>query len=69
MSRVYATREDTGERIFLHLTCDGPGCDAILKPSPDVAASGWVSKGYRPAGSRDKIEIDLCPQHAAAQRS
>lgn len=64
MSRVYATRDDTGERVLVEIQCDRSECRAAIKPNQDIAASGWTKRGERVGASvGDSIEWDFCPEH------
>jgi len=47
MSRIYAIREDNGERVLLRIECDGRDCSAAIVPHRDIAQSGWVKRGFR----------------------
>lgn len=68
MSRVYATREDTGKRFLVELECDGNGCAAAIKPSPDIARSGWAKRGFRWGQSQGEwTEFHYCPSCAAQE--
>jgi hypothetical protein len=60
MSRIYATREDTGEKFLLALKCDR--CGAEIKPNPDISQSGWMKRGWD--NGVVKSAIDLCPDCA-----
>jgi hypothetical protein len=57
MSRVYATREDTRERVLVEIKCDW--CSSTLRPGPHVTESGWVRGGW--TGS--STEYEACPRH------
>lgn len=60
MSRVYAVREDTGKRFLLHLECDG--CDATIKPHPEISESGWMKTGAVDGCGTKLWESDWCPR-------
>lgn len=60
MSRVYAQPEDGGKRVLVSITCDGPACNAEIKPHPEIAKSGWMKYGTRTSNS-DIVEMGLCP--------
>ena len=62
MSDVYAVREDNGKRVLVALQCDG--CDAVIKPNPQIASSGWVYKGQDDGPGTDKLRWDYCPDCA-----
>jgi hypothetical protein len=64
--RVYARREDNDQRVLLHLECDAPGCDATIKPHPEINKSGWTKQGqyYGPGDDRN-LEWDYCPEHSS----
>jgi len=64
--RVYAT-EDNGTKHLIRLECDHPGCEAFIKPNPDISNSGWVKCGVLEKGRIDHtqmLEWDYCPEHA-----
>lgn len=63
MSRIYARDPETGKNVLLRLVCSI--CDASIKPSPDIAHSGWVTYGeyYGPGDDRN-WESEYCPEHA-----
>jgi hypothetical protein len=43
VGRIYAKREDNGERILFRLECDN--CGKLIKPNKDISKSGWIKKG------------------------
>jgi hypothetical protein len=59
--RVYAVEEGTQRRFLVRLECDGTGCDATIKPHPEINKSGWTKRGvyYGPGDSRN-LEWDYC---------
>jgi len=62
MSRIYATEDDTGRRCLVRLECDGPGCEATIKPHPEIAKSGWTMRGIDFGPGRDGLEWDYCEE-------
>lgn len=59
---IYAIREDNGERVLVAIRCDGVGCDAEIKPNPNIAKSGWTTTGVNCSGHPDKSHRwDWCP--------
>jgi len=64
MGRIYATREDTGERVLLELECDG--CGATIKPHPEISSSGWVKHAVGTT-SVGTMEWYYCPECARAR--
>lgn len=58
---MYAT-DDNEQRFLRYIRCDR--CDAKLTPGPHVMTSGWVKRGSDYGLGSDKVEIDLCPEHA-----
>lgn len=59
--RVYATVDGSNpsERVLVRLKCDG--CDATIKPHPEIAQSGWMKTGaVYPDGS--KVQSEWCPE-------
>ena len=61
MSRVYATEDGTKRRFLVRLECDGPGCEATIKPHPEINKSGWTKRGQDNGPGTDKLEWDYCP--------
>lgn len=59
MARVYAIEEHTGRRILIRIGCNG--CDAALKPGPDVVNNGWTKVGQDSGIGTDKLEWTWCP--------
>ena len=67
MSHVYAVVEGheymgaSAERILVRIECDG--CDATIKPHPEIAESGWMKTGVVIPGPRrnDVTRSDWCP--------
>lgn len=45
MSRIYAVEEGTSRRFLARIECDASGCEASIKPNPEIATSGWVKCG------------------------
>ena len=65
MPRIYARREDNGERILVAIQCDK--CDAEIEPHPGIARSGWEQvQGayYSPGDSRNTGRLYYCPDHS-----
>jgi hypothetical protein len=63
MSRVYAIREDTSERILIEIVCDT--CGTTLKPK--TAESGWIKRGFGTpdwGGPTYYVVTDYCPDCA-----
>ena len=57
--RNYGTIEG---RKFLHsIRCDGRGCDAEIRPNPEITTSGWMKCGTDHGPGTDKLEWDYCP--------
>lgn len=65
MTSVYAVREDNGKRVLVELQCDGSGCNAIIKPNPQISLSGWAYKGQDNGPGTDKLRWDYCPDCAS----
>lgn len=61
MGRIYAVREDNGESVLVALRCDG--CDAEIKPHPEIRESGWIKVGSS-RGPGDMSEAHYCPDCA-----
>ena len=59
VSRVYAETPQ-GERVLVRLECDGTDCKAHIKPNPQIAESGWMTKGWCERGITCKSEY--CPE-------
>jgi len=58
--RVYAQREDNGQRVLAVLKCDG--CGAEVKPHPEIAQSGWEKRGRDKGPGTEKTGLDYCPE-------
>ena len=58
--RVYAQREDNGQRVLVAFKCNG--CGAEIKPYPEIAQSGWEKRGRDNGPGTEKIELDYCPE-------
>jgi len=60
MSRIYAKREDTSERILIALECDH--CDATIKPHKEISDSGWMKKyfSYTPGDWSTQYSCSEC---------
>lgn len=70
MSRIYATVTVDGEepkRKLVRLECDSPGCGESIKPYPDIASSGWTSRGHQNMATRETARWDYCPTHGATE--
>lgn len=61
MSRVYATTDD-GERVLVRLECDG--CEASIKPNPEITKSGWMVRGWYDATGGQPYTTEWCPNCA-----
>ncbi len=62
---VYAVNEETGKRKLIEIRCDGAGCDASIKPGPEIVTSGWERRGTVDVATwRIVTEVDLCPRCA-----
>lgn len=59
--RIYATREDTSERVLIAIKCDV--CDAEVKPCPEIAKFGWTRRGGDMGPGTEKYYVDMCPEH------
>lgn len=42
MTLKYAVIEGSSRRVLYEIECDG--CDATIKPGPDIAKSGWEKR-------------------------
>lgn len=70
MSRVYATITVDGEEPkhkLIRLECDEDGCGVSVEPHPDIANSGWTSRGQQDLSTREIIRWDYCPTHGATE--
>lgn len=63
MGKVYATREDDGERVLYRIECDGRECAEFIHPHRDIATSGWVKRGIRQGDVT--FEYSYCPSCAS----
>ena len=57
--RIYAELPD-GKKSLYSIRCDGIGCDAELKPGPNISSSGWMKCGTDCGLGTDKMEWDYC---------
>jgi len=57
MSCIYAA-----EVHLVRIECDEPGCNAFIKPHPEISRSGWSKKGVIWANG-DQLEWYYCPAH------
>lgn len=50
--------------VLVEIRCDGVGCDAFIKPNPNIASSGWTKRGsdHGPGTGTDKVENHLLPR-------
>lgn len=63
--RVYAQREDDGRRALVAIKCDD--CGIEIKPSQDIATSGWIKYGWDNGIGTDKSEYEYCPKCAGVR--
>jgi hypothetical protein len=66
MSRVYARREDNGERHLVAIQCDS--CGEEIAPCSGIAESGWMLAGFDHGPGTDKFEQDYCPTCWSSRR-
>jgi hypothetical protein len=57
MSRIYATREDSGKKVLVELVCDR--CGDKIKPNQNIQESGWTKHGYMDGGG-NIFESERC---------
>jgi hypothetical protein len=57
--KIYAKREDNGERILVAIQCDD--CDKEIKPNPAISESGWMIQGSIRCGKKE-YENHYCPE-------
>jgi len=67
VTRRYAVREDDKRRVLVEIACDGDGCEATIKPHPEIATSGWMKKGTWEDGPSGSFVLtsDFCPRCAS----
>ena len=58
MSRIYAVREDNGERFLHRIKCDS--CGDEITPNPHISSSGWVIHGRKSPHSDEVMEWVYC---------
>lgn len=61
MSKIYAKIEGSEKRILLRIECDGSGCNASIKPHPEIAHSGWTKCGWDNGPGTDTFVLYYCP--------
>lgn len=64
MTAKYAILEGSGRRVLHEIVCDGIGCDATIKPGPDISKSGWEKRStYEDTMYGSTVLIsDYCPK-------
>ncbi len=62
MTLKYAVIEGSGRRVLYEIECDG--CDATIKPGPDISQSGWEKRSTYEDSVHGSFVLrsDYCPK-------
>lgn len=68
MTAKYAVLEGSGRRVLYEIACDG--CDATIKPGPDISKSGWEKRYTYEDTMRGSTVLvsDYCPKCKESNR-